>query len=106
MAARSLMLGVVGRNLLVERGSGNCIHGGGGNNNSDGKGGYTDKKLADCKRVAERDERGLRQCQGEGGQLLHKTRGNLDCRGHTGAMMTAFESFLLLRILLSAKTFP
>jgi hypothetical protein len=45
MATGSLVLGVVGRNLLVKRGGGNhdCNHSSG-----DGKGGSTDKKLAVC----------------------------------------------------------
>ncbi len=52
------------------------------------------------------DERGSRRCQREGGQFPRKTHRNSDCGGHKGAMMQTFKSFLLSRILSTAKTFP
>ncbi len=106
MAMGKLMLSDVGRNLLMERGGRDHDLGAGGNSNGNGKGSSMDEKLADHQRAAERDERGSRQCQGEGGQFPSKTRGNLDPGGHAGAMMLAFKSFFLSRILSSAKTFP
>ncbi len=86
----------------MERGGGDRDLSGDGNS----EGGGTDEKLTDRQRAAERDKRGSRRCQGEGGRFLCKTRKNSDRGGHAGAMMPAFKIFLSSRILSSAKTFP
>ncbi len=97
MAMGSLVLAIVGNNLLMKRGGGDCDLGGGGNGN--GKGSGTNKKLADCQRAAERDKRGSRQCQGEGGRFPCKAHGNLDRGGHAGARMPAFDFFFVENII-------
>jgi hypothetical protein len=56
MVMGSLVLSIVGRNLLMERGSGDCNLHGGGNGDGNGKGGGMDEKLADCQRATERGE--------------------------------------------------
>jgi hypothetical protein len=58
MAMGSLVLGIVGRNLLMERGGNDRGLGGHGN----GEGGGMDEKLADHQRAAERDKRGSIRC--------------------------------------------
>ncbi len=73
MAMGSLVFGIVGRKLLVERGSCNrnlCVGGNGkgkgegeGKGKGEGQGGGTDKKLADRQRAADKDKRGLRYPQ-------------------------------------------
>jgi hypothetical protein len=96
MATGSLVLGVVGRNLLVERGGGNhdCNH-----SSSNGEGGSTDKKLADCPMCGQKETRGIIETMPRRGEEnLRETLQEFGSWGHAGETKLAFEIFLLSRI--------
>jgi hypothetical protein len=86
MATGSLVLGIAGRNLLVERG-------GGGDSDGNGKGGGMEEKLVDCPTCGQKETRGIIETMLRRGEDNPRT-------------ILAFEIFLLSRILSSAKNSP
>jgi hypothetical protein len=106
MAMGSLVLGVVGRNLLVERGGGR-LQSQRWRQRWQGQR-HRQEACRSCQRAAEQEERGSRQCQQEGRTIPCKTLGEFGSRGNAGVMMMlAFKIYLFInlsRILSSAKT--
>jgi hypothetical protein len=80
MAMGSLVLGVVGRNSLVERGGGSRDCGGG---DGDGEGGGTDEKLADLANVRRKETREDRDDADERGGRSPTRRLGFSDRGVT-----------------------
>ncbi len=96
MAMGSLVLGVVGRNSLVERGGGRLRSRWWRRRRRGQRHGR--EARGSCQRAAERDERGSRQCQQEGRTIPCKTLGEFRLWGNAGAMMMlAFEIFLFVK---------